>query len=394
MNQIILPTPAPLEQLQLPASLCGQHGDNRAPKATQKQIDANNDLHAIQTWLQEFDHSPQTQRTYRKEAERLLLWCILQKEKALSSLNRDDLRDYQQFLVDPQPLAQWCGPRRPRHDPRWRPFEKALTPNSIAQAITIINALLNYLVEAGYLAGNPLGLMRRQRTRKQPKQTTTTERFFEQDLWLLIIKYIQQLPRNTPRQQREHARLDFLFHFLYLLGPRISELANHNMQSIKKIQGKWWWEVTGKGQTTQQIPVNDQLLKAIIRYRQFYHLTPLPRTHDEQPLIMNLMGTKRISVNMIHRIVKATFDGCANWIVEDHPEYAAKLRKASTHWIRHTAITHQADSGIDLRYIQRNARHASIETTMHYQHAETHRWHDSMSQHTMPEQSTTLEEES
>ena len=157
------------------------------------------------------------------------------------------------------------------------------------------------------------------------------------------------------------------------------------MQSIKKIHGKWWWEVTGKGQTTQQIPINDQLLQAIVRYRQFYALSPLPHADDDQPLIMNLMDTRGISSNMIHRIVKQVFNACADHIKDDYPDYAVKLRKASTHWIRHTAITHQADTGIDLRYIQRNARHASIETTMLYQHAETDRWHDSMTQHKMPE---------
>ena len=160
--------PQPIETLQLPNELSGQQGRNRAPASQIMQISANNDLQAIQTWLQEFTGSPQTLRTYRKEAERLLLWSLIERQKAFSDLNRDDLRDYQTFMTNPQPKDRWCGPRRPRQHPHWRPFEAPLTEHSMAQAITIINALFNYLVEAGYLSGNPLGLMRRQLRRHKP----------------------------------------------------------------------------------------------------------------------------------------------------------------------------------------------------------------------------------
>src|SRR5579872_4633074 len=115
--------PIPLELLEAPHDLTGEAGTNRAPAFITKQISANNDLQAIQSWLAEFDGSPQTQRSYRKEAERLLLWSLIEKQKSLSSLTRDDLRDYQHFLIDPQPQARWCGQRKPRHDPAWRPFE-------------------------------------------------------------------------------------------------------------------------------------------------------------------------------------------------------------------------------------------------------------------------------
>ena len=99
-----LPTmPTPLEVFLLPSDLNGEKGANRALHTITKQIDASNDLQAIHTWLLEFEHSSQTLRTYRKEAERLLLWTIIEKQKPFSSLTRDDLRDYQQFLSTPQP---------------------------------------------------------------------------------------------------------------------------------------------------------------------------------------------------------------------------------------------------------------------------------------------------
>ena len=85
------PLPTPLEYLDAPGELTGETGTNRAPSFITKQISANNDLQAIQSWLAEFNDSPQTHRTYRKEAERLLLWSLIEKQKPLSSLTRDDL---------------------------------------------------------------------------------------------------------------------------------------------------------------------------------------------------------------------------------------------------------------------------------------------------------------
>jgi len=380
MDRSLVPTP--LEQLKAPTSeLSGETGTNRAPSFITKQISANNDLQAILGWLAEFDGSPQTQRSYRKEAERLLLWALIEKQKPLSSLTRDDLRGYQQFMTDPQPRTRWCGQRKPRHHPDWRPFEGALSDESIAQAITIVNALLSYLVEAGYLSGNPLGLMRRKIKQRTTNKAKVTERFLEQGLWQSVVDYIEALAKTTPREQKEYERTRFLFHLLYLLGPRVSEVAGHTMQSIKQIRGKWWWQVTGKGQKTQLIPVNEAMLNALMRYRQFYGLSSLPQPDDEKSLFMNLNGNQSVSSNMIYRLVKKTFSDCAQTFEKSRPDFAMKLKKASTHWLRHTSITHQADAGIELRYIKRSARHESVETTMLYQHAEEDQWHSAMDQH-------------
>jgi site-specific recombinase XerD len=84
---------------------------------------------------------------------------------------------------------------------------------------------------------------------------------------------------------------------------------------------------------------------------------------------------------MVYRLVKKTFMACAKSAENGRPDFAKKLKQASTHWMRHTAITHQTDAGIELRYIKRSARHASVETTMLYQHAEETLWHDAMSSH-------------
>lgn len=57
------------------------------------------------------------------------------------------------------------------------------------------------------------------------------------------------------------------------------------------------------------------------------------------------------------------------------PAAASVLRRASTHWLRHTDETHQADAGTDLRFNQKSLRQASLETTALYLHAADERRH-------------------
>jgi site-specific recombinase XerD len=87
---------------------------------------------------------------------------------------------------------------------------------------------------------------------------------------------------------------------------------------------------------------------------------------------------------MVYRIVKSTVIEAATAIEETDPQRADTLKRASTHWFRHTAITHQADNGIELRHLKKSARHNDINTTSKYLHAEAERWHTDLSKHRMP----------
>ncbi len=79
-----------IEQLRIPPVLSGANGGNRARAGT-RQITADDDLSAVAAWLARYAAVPGTVATYRKEAERLMLWAILQHGKPLSSLTHEDL---------------------------------------------------------------------------------------------------------------------------------------------------------------------------------------------------------------------------------------------------------------------------------------------------------------
>lgn len=145
--------PAPIEHFELPAGLDGTHGLHRAP-AARCRIAARNDRQAVFAWLEQRPAGSHTWRSYRKEAERLLLWAVLCRGKALSSLQAPDLQAYCDFLGAPDP--DWRAPRStPRWSPAWRPFEGPLSPSSADTAIAVLRALFAWLTEQRYLDDNP-----------------------------------------------------------------------------------------------------------------------------------------------------------------------------------------------------------------------------------------------
>ena len=109
----------------LPLHLSGERGRNRAQGLP--QVAANDDRSAVLAWLARYKDSPATLASYRKEAERLLLWCVHQHGKALSDLTHEDFLVYESFLKDPQPVDRWVmqvAQKAPRSSPHWRPFAK------------------------------------------------------------------------------------------------------------------------------------------------------------------------------------------------------------------------------------------------------------------------------
>ncbi|MBN3808516.1 tyrosine-type recombinase/integrase [Paraburkholderia sp. Ac-20347] len=365
--------PRPLDLLELPDDLDGRTGLNRA--LGRRQIAADNDLEALRARLARVTDTKTTFENYRKEAERLLLWSIVQLGKPLSSLTHEDLLVYQRFLRDPQPGERWVasGRKFAREDPRWRPFHGPLAVSSQRQAMVIINALFSWLVGAGYLAGNPLSLSR-QRTRRPTPRVT---RFLERALWQEVKAYIDTLPRETDRERERYWRARWLFTLLYLGGLRVSEVSTNTMGCFfcrRDADGheRWWLEVTGKGDRERLVPASAEMMVELGRYRRGRGLPPLPAQHEDRPLVLPLgKSMKPLARAALHIIIKGTFAGAAKMLRLRGDEFAARaaqLERASAHWMRHSAGSHMADGNVDLRLIRDNLGHASLTTTSLYLH--------------------------
>lgn len=362
-------------------SLSGEEGTNREHRH-RCQIHAKNDYEAIQCWLNEYRHKQTTFRTYQKEAERFLLWSIFQRRKAFSSLERDDLEAFFDFLDDPQPKEKWCtkktGRGVKRGDPAWRPFTGPLSEAAKTTAISSIDSLFNYLVAARYLSFNSLSLMRKRKRTIAIKeaQFTLEERMLTLDEWHTMLDTLDQFPEETSNQKNEKARLVFLIKILYFLGLRINELATHTWQSFRKTDEDWWFYVIGKGDKPARIPVNDELLCAMIVYRAHLKKSPYPSNDEAMPIIPSVRGDA-ITARQINKILKKLANATAERFL-DQPDKVKKLRKFSAHWLRHLSASMQDRAGIQFKHIRANHRHENDETTRRYVHAIDQERHQDM----------------
>lgn len=372
-----------LQTKHLTPTLNGMHGDNRA-SGKRPQIAANNDVDAIKAWLARYIDTKTTFENYRKEAERLLLWAAIEQQKPVSSLTHEDFLVYQHFLADPQPASRWImvsGKRVARAHPDWRPFAGPLSPTSQRQAMVILNAMFSWLVNAGYLAGNPLSLSRQRARKAKPRIT----RFLEDDIWLEIKLTIESMPRETTREREHYFRARWLFSLLYLCGLRISEVINNDMGSFfcrrdRDGEERWWLELLGKGDKLRIVPATNELMTELARYRREKGLSSFPAQGETTPLLLPISGKERsMTRGAVHNIVKNVFQQVADRFRQRGPDFehhAIRAEQASAHWLRHTAGTHMANNDVDLRHVRDNLGHESISTTNRYLHSSDDQRHD------------------
>lgn len=337
-------------------------------------IDAKNDAEAITSFLNEYKDSKETLRSYSKEIERLLLWCIHLGRVNISSLRRDHLVDYCDFMKDPQPFDQWCGPQVGRqlkqggYNPKWRPFVSGLSDNTVDRALTIIDSFFNYLVKSNYLSGNPLAVDRRRRQRHQIAPEIV-DRYLEIDEIQEVLIALEEQPAKTSVQRFNLLRARYIILLLFYTGMRISEAAEHCMSHFTQREGNWFLRVVGKGQKQRDIPVPDELLDVLAEFRLAVGLTsPQPEFNEATPLIPMKNLVRPISNRRIDQILRWAFECGACRFGDKHPHKASKLRRASAHWLRHSYVTSLLDTGAPLKVAQENAGHSDVSTTMHYRH--------------------------
>ncbi len=393
-NALIPVLPSPIETLAVAEPMSGRAGANRAKG--RRSITADTDREALLAWLARFEGSPNTFASSRREAERLLLWSLIEAGKPLSSLAHEDLLRYRRFLADPQPSRRWVltsGRKPPRAHPDWRPFAGPLSPASARLALTVVNSLFSWLVEAGYLEGNPLALTRRRGTQAQPRVI----RFLDEELWDQVKQSIVAMPEETLREKAAKARTRWLFSLLFLCGLRISEVTGNSMgcfhaRSDKKGLRIWWLSVTGKGGKTRLVPATSGLMAELTNYRRSLGLSPVPFEQENTPLLLPLgwrvsraaSGKAEMPHPLtraaLHGIVKAAFMAAAQRLEDAGDDRASRLRLASAHWLRHTAGSRMA-AGVELSHVRDTLGHVSISTTGLYLHAEDDERHKAMEAH-------------
>ncbi|HEX6706064.1 MAG TPA: phage integrase family protein [Albitalea sp.] len=360
----------PWEHIVVPRGVDGSQGTFRAPRAT-CTLSANNDYDAVHAWLA-LHESTATQRAYRKEAERLILWAIVERGKALSSLTTEDAVAYRAFLRHPAPRTRWVGPPRPRSSPEWKPFAGSLSARSSAYALTVLGAMYRWLVQQRYTLANPFaGIKVRGAARVSQ---LAPKRAFSDSEWNLIRTVADGLEWSYGWEAAAAQRLRFVLDFAYGTGLRNSELVGATLGQIETDDhGDHWLHVVGKGSKAGKVALPPLAWNALNRHLAQRRLPTTPaQWSPNTPLLGSLEQDSQAGITSarLWNIVRRFFDKAAEVIGQSSPATVDKLRRASPHWMRHTHASHSLARGAELTSVRDNLRHASLSTTSIYLHGD------------------------
>lgn len=356
----------PWEHIAVPEDVDGSHGNFRAPRSA-CALRADNDYQAVQAWLS-LHEAPATQMKYRKEAERLMLWAIVERGCALSSLAQEDAVAYRAFLRRPAPRSRWVGPPRPRASAEWRPFASGLSARSAGHSLSVLSAMFRWLIEQRYVLTNPFAGIK---VRGVKPAAMDASRSFTDAEWGLLRTVADGLGGSYGWQPQAAQRLRFVLDFSYATGLRASELVHATLGTIEIDRDERWLHVVGKGARAGRVALPPLASAALDRYLAQRSLPTTPSRWDpNQPLVGDIAGEGGIHRARLWAVMKRFFATVAQVIRADNPALAEKLLRATPHWMRHTHASHALQRGAELTAVRDNLRHSSLATTSIYLHSD------------------------
>ncbi|MBK5124961.1 tyrosine-type recombinase/integrase [Burkholderia sp. R-69980] len=406
------PRLAPFERLAVPAALSGgedahgtgQRGTNRATAFA--FIRAPHDLAAIHAYLHRYRDRAATLRAYTRELERLILWAVVVRGVAVSSMTVEDCEAYKDFLAAPSPA--FTGPKRSRAGGRWRPFAPGgLSADSQAYAVRVLRAAFTWLTEVRYLAGNPWSAV-------HDPVTVTREvavqvgRALPADLWTGLRAALDaRCAGDEAEGQDAEARQWRTARAAILLmgdsGLRRDEAAHARRENLRlspRPSGGapvWALTVIGKRRKQRTVPVSAATVHALREHwadrgRDFD--APLDSAPLIVPLVIPVTGsalkkhggavdasyTADAFGHLVRQAIqRVTVEFAAQ---PDVPkEHLVQLANTSAHAFRHTFGTRAVARDMPVDVVQAILGHASLQTTSIYVRAEQQRMLEAAAQY-------------
>lgn len=387
---------APLERLALPGALSGAEGTNRA--TVFPYVSARHDLEAIRAYLHLYDGQDATQRAYRRELERLVLWAVVERGVALSSMTVEDCTAYKHFLAAPSDA--FTGPPASRASGRWRPFApRGLSLDSQRYAVRALRAAFAWLVDVRYLAGNPWKAVR------DPKPVTRAtrmkvDRALPINLWSRLRTFLADCGEGLGPMGPDWRAARALILLMGDTGLRIAEATAAGRQGLMwlpadgELPPTWLLTVIGKGSRERHVPVGAECVDAIRAHwcdRGLDFDAPDAAVPLVAPIVIpptpaarakfgestehtgpagaaggySVRGARRVVTRALRRIIDTLPD-----LAEAERQ---QLARTSPHAFRHTFGTQSTAADMPLDVVQRILGHASMQTTSIYVTAEQKR---------------------
>jgi site-specific recombinase XerD len=320
----------------------------------------------------------------------LVLWCVVERGVALSSMTVEDCEAYKSFLKAPG--ERFMGPPVARTSRQWRPFAQGgLSPESQRYAVRTIRAAFTWLVHVRYLAGNPWQAVTDPATVKRARKLQV-ERALSLDLWTRVRATLGEraaLPGEDGQRWRAARAL------LLIMGDgglRIAEAAAGERTALvwlpadDETPASWMLEVIGKGMKQRFVPISDECADAIRAHwrdrGQDFDANdaggPLvaPLVVPPTPRARAKFGTGKddgatattggYSVRGARGLTRWAIDQLLKALPELSEAERRKLKRTSPHAFRHTVATQMLASGAALEVVQQTLGHASLGTTSIY----------------------------
>jgi integrase/recombinase XerC len=358
----------------------GSSGSNRAP-VERCRLAARNDYEAVNAWLTRHQENGHTWRAYRKEAERFLLWAVVEHGRAISDLAVEDCLAYLDFLGDPQPRTRWIGPMTDRWSAAWRPFQGPLSPASRKFARTVLKSLCEWLMRQRYLDFNPWDDVP---ASTAPNKGIQAARALPLPEWESLCRWLDnqsQRPGSAGAQARV-ARCAFLL--LRETGMRREEACAARRLQLRHVgtpadAGGWELDVIGKGNKPRKVFPSDAAIAALRA-----HWMDRGLDFDDQSSNAALLSplsqpatrrsTQKFTMEQrdgyssagLHNVIKTAAARYAASRPDIEQANGFDVRGVRAHALRHTFGMHAVAAGVELDVVRGILGHESLTTTTMY----------------------------
>lgn len=351
------------------------------------------DWEAADVWLETLAArpvSPATLSTYRRELRRLRWYCHLVGAPQPTRWHLQDATAYIRFLTDEASNFP-CHPSAEYGSPNWTPFRSGqFGPTAISAAARILGTLFTFWQQAGYTRANPFASIK---LRGPQRAGPGARHAIPAQALAIVRKCMDERVKRTARDHLVYWRNAFLLVLIERTGLRADEVAGANMVDIfcfsDPENARLYWGMTvrrQKGGGEGRVVLDAAVVKALASYRRAFGLADMPQPGEELALILSPqtaaaeddrryqsargrrgrgMWLAVRSRQNIWAIVRKEFDAAAKAQTAGSP-VATLLKRASTHWLRHTYGTALALQGAHPRVIAEALRHADMATSMVY----------------------------
>lgn len=226
-------------------------------------------------------------------------------------------------------------------------LQRHLAPASVARAAAAIRGFFRFLHAEGVVPEDAAeGLLGPKLEQRLPKALSRAS----------MQRLLDQATDDSELGLRDRA----ILHVLYATGCRVAEVTDLRTTSV--IEEHRLLRAFGKGRKERLIPISDEALALVVRYRDGVRPALRARATRDPGDVLFLSRTGR------------PLDRVRIWQVVRAAATDAGIEAAcSPHALRHSFATHLVAGGADLRSVQEMLGHASLATTQVYTHVDHER---------------------